>query len=356
MNTKFRKLKQLKLALGSFYVLVFLYVGALFAGFLAPYHFAQESRELSYAPPSKIHVVDSFGKLCRPFVCLRSYKFDEAYNRVYAEDKTQKYPIKFFVKGDEYRLFGLVKSNFHLFGVDRKARINLFGTDSRGRDLFSRIIYGSRISLSIGLAGVFISLVIGVFIGGISGYFGGRIDQILMRACEIIMVIPGFYLMLALRGFFSYSLNSAQMYFIIVCIMSFIGWPGLARVVRGMALSLREQEFVSAARVLGVRDIKIIAVHIIPHTFSYLIVAVSLSIPGYILGESALSLLGLGIQDPYASWGNLLSEAMSIAQIKFHPWILIPGVFIFITVMAFNLFGDGLRDVFDPKMEMGRNL
>lgn len=330
-----------------------LYLSAIFAGFIAPYHFDNERRDLSYCPPTKIHFFEN-GKLCWPFIYGMSYKFDQYYNRVYYEDKSKKYPLRFFIRGDRWSLLGLIRTDLHLFGVEGDGRIYLLGADSRGRDLFSRILYGGQISLSIGLVGVTISLIIGVVIGSISGYWGGKVDNILMRLSEIVMVIPGFYLMLALRSIFSYSLSSVQIYFIIVFIMSFLGWPSIARVVRGMALTLREREFVLAAKALGVPHIRIIIRHIIPHTFSYTIVAATLSIPGYILGESALSLLGLGIQDPYASWGNLLSEAMAISQIRLHPWILVPGVFIFITVMAFNLLGDGLRDVFDPKMEIGR--
>jgi len=352
----FRKLKKHGLAIVAFWTLLLLYSSAIFAGFIAPYHYDNEERTLSYAPPAKIHFVNQEGKLSRPFIYKRSFVFDEFYNRVYKEDKSKRYPIKFFIRGDSYSILWLFKSNLHLFGTEKGAKLYLWGADSRGRDLFSRIFYGGQISLSIGFVGVIISLFLGLFFGGISGYFKGKTDTIIMRICEIIMLIPGFYLMLSLRSIFSYNLTSLQIYLAIVCIMSFIGWPGLARVVRGMSLSLREREFVLAARALGVSHIKIIWRHIIPHTFSYLVVAVSLSIPGYILGESALSLLGLGIQDPYASWGNLLSESMAVAQIKFHPWILIPGVFIFITVMAFNLLGDGLRDVFDPKMIIGRKL
>ena len=351
-NKAFRKLRQHRLAVASLFVLVFLYALAIFAGFISPYHFDNERRDLSYCPPTKIHIFDSSGKLCWPYVYKTSYTFNEIYQRVYIDDKTKTYPVKFFVKADEYKILGLFKASLHLFGVDSKARLYLFGADSRGRDLFSRIVYGGQISLSIGLVGVFVSLVIGLFIGGISGYFAGKADTVLMRICEIIMVIPGFYLMLSLRSIFSYSLNSLQMYFVIVFIMSFIGWPGIARVVRGMAISLRQREFVLAAKSLGVSDLRIISAHIIPHTISYTIVAATLAIPGYILGESALSLLGLGIQDPYASWGNLLSEAIGIVDIQFHPWILIPGFFIFISVMAFNLLGDGLRDVFDPRMDV----
>jgi peptide/nickel transport system permease protein len=349
-----RRLKKHRLAVFSGWLLLLLYFSALFAPMIAPYHYQTEKRAFSYAPPAKIHIVDENGKLSRPFIYERSYQFNQFYKKIYSQNKIVKFPIKFFVKGDSYKFFGFFKTNFHLFGVDSPAYLNILGTDSRGRDIFSRIIYGSQISLSVGLVGVFVALLLGVFIGGISGYFGGRTDNTLMRFTEIIMVIPSFYLMLSLRSMFSYSLSSLQIYFIIVFIMSFIGWPGLARVVRGMAISLRQREYVLASRALGASHFQTIKKHIIPHTLSYLIVSVSISIPGYILGESALSLLGLGIQDPYASWGNMLSESMAISQIRLHPWILIPGFFIFITVMAFNLLGDGLRDAFDPHAEFIR--
>ncbi len=346
------KLKRHRLAVFSFWVLLILYLSALFAPVLAPYHYKTEKRIFSYAPPSRVRILDNEGNLSWPFIYRRNYQFNEFYKKVYKEDRQKEFPLKFFIKGDNYNFLGLFKTNIHLLGVDSPAYLNLLGTDSRGRDLFSRIIYGGQISLSVGLAGVFIALVIGVFLGSISGYFGGKTDNSLMRFAEIIMVIPSFYLMLSLRSIFSYSLSSLEIYFIIVIIMSFIGWPGIARVIRGMAISLRQREYVLASQALGNSHLKTIKKHIIPHTFSYLIVVASISIPGYILGESALSLLGLGIQDPYASWGNLLSEAMAISQIRLHPWILIPGFFIFITVMAFNLLGDGLRDAFDPRAEV----
>ena len=218
----FRKLKKHKLALVSFYVLLVLYLLAIFAGFIAPYHFDNEERKLSYCPPTKIHFLDKEGKICSPFVYRMYYEFDEFYNRVYSQDKASVYPLKFLIRGDEYKILGIFKSNIHLLGVEPPGRLYLIGSDSRGRDLLSRIIYGAVISLSIGLVGVFISLVIGVFIGGLSGYFAGKTDNIIMRVCEIIMVIPGFYLMLALRSVFSYSLSSVQIYFVIVFIMSFI--------------------------------------------------------------------------------------------------------------------------------------
>jgi len=358
----FRKLKRHKPASAAAVVLVFLYLVMLFADFFAPYHYDNEQRQNSYNPPTRIHFRDAAGFHLRPFVYRSAYKFDEVYRRIYTEDTSRRFPLKFFFNGDEHRILGLFTTDIHLFGVDPHtnkalgvgvdppARIYLFGADSRGRDLFSRILYGSRVSLSIGLVGVAISFSIGMLVGGAAGYFGGKTDNLVMRLCEMVMMVPGFYLLLALRASFPPELSSVQVYLLIVFIMSFIGWAGLARVVRGMAISLREREFVIAAKAAGVSNFGIIFKHILPNTLSYAIVSLTLSIPGYILGESALSLLGLGIQDPHASWGNLLSEAMSVAELKFHPWILIPGLFIFITVMAFNFLGDGLRDAVDPKM------
>jgi peptide/nickel transport system permease protein len=223
------------------------------------------------------------------------------------------------------------------------------GSDWNGRDILSRLIYGSRVSLSIGLLGVMISFTIGMIVGGISGYFGGRLDTFLMRLVEVIMCFPDFYLMLALRAAFPLELPSTVIYLLIVGIMSFIGWAGMARVIRGIVLSVREREYVLAAKAYGVTHIAIIIKHVLPNTFSYAIVAATLSIPGYILGEAALSLLGLGINEPHASWGNMLTAAMNLSDMVQHPWILVPGIAIFVTVMAFNLLGDGLRDAFDPK-------
>ncbi|UCD57520.1 MAG: ABC transporter permease [Candidatus Hydrogenedentota bacterium] len=346
-----RRLRRHRLAISSLWVLGLLYAIAIFADFVAPYNFDDERRGLSYCPVMRLNFLDEAGKFyLRPFVYKYSYSFDEYYNRVYVQDKSKRYPIRFFVAGTEHRLLGLFPTNTRLFGVDEPARLYLLGADYRGRDLFSRILYGSRVSLSIGFVGVTVSFFIGMIVGGISGYFGGRTDNALMRLCEMVMMIPGFYLMLALRAAFPPGLSSVEVYLMIVLIMSFIGWAGLARVIRGMVLSIREKEFVMAARASGENSLRIIIRHVLPNTLSYVIVAVTLSIPGYILGESALSLIGVGIQEPYASWGNLLSEAMNIGEIKFHPWILIPGLFIFISVMAFNFLGDGLRDAFDPRL------
>ena len=345
------RLRKHKLAMSALWVLAALYTMCIFADFIAPYDMDDERRDLSYCPVTKIRFRDAGGNLhLRPFVYIYSYEFDEYYKRVFNQDESKEYPIRFLAKGAEHRLLGLIPMKTRLFGVDEPARIYLLGADYRGRDLFSRILYGSRVSLSIGFVGVAVSFTIGMLVGGISGFFGGRTDNVLMRMCEMVMMIPGFYLMLALRAAFPPDLSSVQIYLMIVLIMSFIGWAGLARVIRGMVLSIREKEFVAAARASGENSLRIIVRHILPNTLSYVIVAVTLSIPGYILGESALSLIGLGIQEPYASWGNLLKEAMTISEIKFHPWILLPGLFIFITVMSFNFLGDGLRDALDPKI------
>ncbi len=349
-----RHLRRHKLAMVSFWVLIVFYVLMTFADFAAPYSFDSEQRNLSYCPPMRIHFVDEAGNFhWQPFVYKYSYTFDEYYNRVYVQDSSNIYPLRLFATAGEHKLLGLIPMRTHLFGVDEPGRIYLLGADYRGRDVLSRILYGSRVSLSIGFVGVAISFFVGMLVGGISGYFGGNTDNALMRLSEMVMMIPGFYLMLALRAAFPPDLSSVEVYLMIVLIMSFIGWAGLSRVIRGMVLSIREKEFVTAARASGEGSLWIITRHILPNTLSYVIVAVTLSIPGYILGESALSLIGVGIQEPYASWGNMLSDAMNIGEIKFHPWVLIPGLFIFVSIMAFNFLGDGLRDAFDPRLAMG---
>lgn len=337
-----------RLALFCLILLSCLYLGSIFADFLSPYSFQNEDRNFSYAPPSVIHVIDENGKLCPPFIYGTSMSFDPFHRRIYTMNRQAKYPIRWLMHGDEYKFLGLFSSDLHLWGVESPGRIYLWGADSRGRDLFSRIWHGGRVSLSIGLIGVAISFTIGLLIGGIAGYYGGKTDEILMRICDMFMMAPSFYLLLALRAVVPVDFNSLQVYLSIIIILSFIHWAGLARIIRGMCLSLREREFVLSAKVMGLSEGAIIIKHVLPHTLSYSVIAIMLSIPSYILAESALSLIGLGIQDPYASWGNLLSEAMGIIQIHFAPWILLPGVFIFLTVLCFNVIGDALRDCLDP--------
>ncbi|MBN1869485.1 MAG: ABC transporter permease [Candidatus Omnitrophica bacterium] len=342
--------KRNRIAMLCVVLLCLLYGSAIFADFLSPYSFKNEDRDYSYCPPTRVQFTDQ-GKLSWPYVQGIKLTFNEYYQRVYVLDASQKYPLRIFAIGDEYKLFGFVPARRHLFGVEEGARIYLLGADARGRDLFSRLLYGGRVSLSIGLIGVLISFSIGLIVGGIAGYYGGRVDNILMRLCEMFMMVPGFYLLLALRAAVPDDFSSVQVYFAIIFILSFIGWASLARIIRGMCLSLRERDYVLAAKSLGLSNFKIIIRHILPHTLSYSIFAVMLSIPGYILGESALSLIGLGIQDPFASWGNMLSDAMSIIRIKFAPWILFPAFFIFLTVICFNVIGNALRDCLDPMLK-----
>jgi peptide/nickel transport system permease protein len=350
---------EMQMALGRFWkmtpakicvwILAVLYFGAIFADILSPYSYKSEDRKFSYAPATKIRFVHD-GLWMGPFVYGQNLSFGEYKERIYTDNKNAIHPIKFFVKGDVYKFLGLWKLDRHLLGVDAPGRIYLLGADSRGRDLFSRICYGGRVSLSIGLIGVAISFSIGLIFGGIAGYYGGKVDNILMRIAEMFMMVPGFYLLLALRAAVPDTFNSLQIYFSIVIILSFISWAGLSRIIRGMCLSLRERDYVLAAKACGLSDFAIILKHILPHTLSYSIFAVMLSVPGYILGESAISLLGLGIQDPFASWGNLLSDAMSIVRIQYAPWILWPAFFIFLTVLSFNVIGDALRDCLDPML------
>lgn len=340
-----------KLGIVAIITLTTLYLLAIFAGLISPYSMVK-MHKYRYLPPMCIHFFDHEGHFhIVPFAYgLKQSRNPVTFAMEYKTDFTKVYPIHLFVRGEEWSFFGLFNSHLHLFGIepDAKSMLALFGTDKYGRDLFSRVLYGGQVSMSVGLIGVAISLILGAIIGSISGYFGGTVDMIIQRVIELLMSFPRLPLWLALSMIIPPSWPSTWVYFGVVTVLSLLGWMGIARVVRGMVLSLREKDFVLAAKLVGQSNSKIILRHIIPNVSGYLIVIATLSIPGMILGESALSFLGLGIKEPMASWGLLLSESQSMSSISLHPWLMIPGIFIVITVLAFTFLGDSMRDALDP--------
>ena len=337
----------------SLIVLAFLYMTALFADPIAPYSLHFNDSDLANAPPTPIHLTDENGSLTWPYVHRVERTFDvETFRQTYMEDTEKKYPIELFHRGENYRMLGFIPGDIHLFGVESPARIFLLGSDINGRDTYSRLYFGAQKSLTIGFLGLFIAFPIGILYGGISGFFGGFVDTVMMRIAEAIMSIPGFYLLIGLAAILPPSMSSSERFALIVVILSFIGWAGLARVIRGMVLAVREEEFVQAARASGMNEIANIIKHVIPQTSSFIIVAATLRVPSFILAESGLSFIGLGIQQPDASWGNMLKFAMdNVTDLLNQPWLIAPGVLIFITILCYNAVGDTLRDVLDPKMQ-----
>ncbi len=330
-----------------FCLLAVFYLGAAGAPFWAPYTESDQSLPNSFHPPSRL--------VWNRGLAVQQYEMADKGTREYRPIPGRAVPVRWFAEGQPYRWFGVIPCRRHLFGVDEPARIYLAGADVFGRDQVSRLLYGSQISLSIGLVGIAITTVLGLGFGTVAGYFGRFPDFLIMRATEVLMSIPTLYLILALRATFASDLSSTQIYLVIVAVLAFVGWAGTARVIRGMTLSLGERDFVNAARALGQRPAVVIARHIVPNVFSYVIVAATLSVPGYILGEAVLSFLGLGIQEPKSSWGLMLAQAQSIRVLAGDFWwMLLPGLLICLTVMAFNFVGDALRDAVDPRLRILR--
>ena len=358
-----RKLKKHTLARISMAILLILYLSAAFADFLAPYGMEEFSPLYKDTAPTKVYVFDEEGNLSRPYVFKlkkENIKGRDENGKLFmrieiTEDMSEKYYLQFFVKGVEYKILGLIPCDLHLYGlvneageVDNSARINIFGGDQYGTCIFSRILYGARVSLTVPFVSAAISFVLGILLGGISGYFGGFIDNLIQRIIEVLSAIPSIPLWLALSAAIPADISVSAMYLYITIILSFIGWTGLARVVRGKFISLRNEDYVMAARLAGVSDFKIIVKHMVPGFLSYLIVNLTLGIPGSILGETSMSYLGLGMKAPATSWGVLLQETQDLVSVAQCPWKMIPLIFVVITVLAFNFLGDGMRDAADP--------
>jgi peptide/nickel transport system permease protein len=348
---KWRKFLKHRVAIVAAIILIILYVAVIFADFFTPYGMLTEYTDHLYAPPeiTKIRFIDNEGKFhIRPFMYRQIQERDPKTLRfIYKDDINQKDFIKFFVHGEEYTMLGFIKSDIHFFGAG-EGKIFLLGTDIIGRDMLTRIIFGGRISLSIGIIGVIILVILGTIMGTISGYFGGWIDNGIQRLIEILRTIPQIALWMALAAIIPKEWPSTYVYLGIVIIFGIISWTGLARELRGKVLAIRRSDYIYAAEISGASTGRIIFKHIIPNVLSHIIVIATLSIPLMIIGEAALSFLGLGIKPPMTSWGLLLTKLREVPTLKHYPWLIIPAGFIIVSVLCFNFIGDALRDVSDP--------
>lgn len=346
-----RRFRRHRLAVVALAGLLILYFLAFTYEFWIPYDPLTQHQGFVNTPPTPIRFVDSEGNFRAPFVYGLELELNlETFTRVYTEDTTRIYPIQFFTRGEPYRFWGQIESDLVFFNAG-EGKVFLLGTDQLGRDMFSRILAASRISLTVGLIGVAISFVLGAALGGISGYYGGFVDVVIMRITEVLSAIPQIPLWIALAAIVPLDWPVTLTYFAITLILSTMSWTGLARIVRAKLLEMREQDYIVAAKIAGASDWRIIYDHMLPSYISVLIVSLTLAVPAMILGETALSFLGLGMRPPAVSWGTLLDGAQNVSNVALRPWMLTPAIFVIVTVLLFNFVGDGLRDAADPYKE-----
>jgi peptide/nickel transport system permease protein len=342
------KLRRHKLAIGSFVVLFLIYFGAIFCEFLTPYNLHSRNIDFIYAPPQSIHLFHE-GEFVGPFVYGYSSTLNmENLKKEFTPDPTKVEKLRFFCSGDSYKFWGIFESDNHLVCPAKDGEFFLMGTDRLGRDMYSRIFYGARISLTIGLVGIAVSFILGIVIGGIAGYYGGLVDNVIQRIIEILKSFPELPLWMALSAILPVTWSPLLIFFGITMILAMLDWTGLARSVRSKLLALREEDYCTAAQLMGAKPRRIIGRHLLPGFMSHLIASASLSIPAMILGETALSFLGLGLRPPITSWGVLLNEAQNINVVALYPWLMLPVIPVIIVILGFNFLGDGLRDAADP--------